>query len=901
MSHSLYWKVLGAFFLLSVVPLLAVELVVSLQMEDVKELASRTSQLYEHRAQRIAGRVSDFLHACEQDLRALARLPKTPVAFTDFANSHKRPVWIRAGSNAAIVDERTTALLYKEVSFIEPSGQERILVVRGRPVEPEQLRDVSEPSNTTYRCERYFLEAMKREQGEIYVSHLNGFHVNRIEQLGIERLIPQLKNKDEQAKSIYRFLLFEMLRAAGEVEYVNSFRSEQGNVLVYKAAGREPHILVQEPERVAPEELQARELELKQLIDSLAPEDVVEGQRYDGVFRFAMKVAQPDGSPAGVVALGLDHLHLSQFSQHIKAMEEDATVFAGYRDADYTYLFDDEGWIITHPKLWNIRGLEADGKRLVPAYTGKTSRSEVMVGRIPVNLLQLDWKMGQGYHAVVLETRAKRTGLATSNNLAGVLRTRVYSPILYDSGDYAKYGIFGGVMMGTRVDKFIVLLRKMNADIARETTRLRQSIYFPMLFVVLLVMGLAVLFAHGLTRPIRSLGEAARRIGSGQLDTAIPDLGRDEIGDLARSFAEMTRSLKESIGELERRNLELKQAQSKLLLAEKDKQRQLQREVDQLQKEVARASFANMVGQSPQIRKVQEEIVRVASSSATVLILGENGTGKELVAEAIHRNSPRRDREFVRVNCAAFNDNLLESELFGHAKGSYTGASSARKGLFETADGGTLLLDEVGDMSLEMQKKLLRTLQEGEVVPLGSSRVIEVDVRILAATNKDLQARMREGLFREDLYHRLNVIAIHVPPLRERKEDILLLAREFCQKFAAKEDRPLPFFSPEAERFLLEYRWPGNVRELENAIERAVIRSRSRNLRVDDFQLVMDERDLPCVLDGVEKSMTLAEVEKAYIMSVLEKHAGNKKAAAKDLAIGYNTLWRKLKKYQDEL
>jgi DNA-binding NtrC family response regulator len=300
------------------------------------------------------------------------------------------------------------------------------------------------------------------------------------------------------------------------------------------------------------------------------------------------------------------------------------------------------------------------------------------------------------------------------------------------------------------------------------------------------------------------------------------------------------------------------------------------------------------------MQKIQEEIVRVASSTATVMVLGDNGTGKELVAEAIHKNSKRREKPFLKVNCAAFNDNLLASELFGHVKGAFTGATSARKGLFETADGGTLLLDEVGDMSLDMQKKLLRTLQEGEVVPLGSSRVINVDVRLIAATNQDLQALMREGAFREDLFHRLNVITIRIPPLRERKEDILPLARYFLGRSADKEEKSITRISPEAERLLLDYAWPGNVRELENAIERAVIRSLDNQLRDDDFQLDAEARDQPAALDGMADDMTLAEVERAYILKVLEQNEGNKKATAKVLDIGYNTLWRKLKKYQQD-
>jgi len=894
--HSLFWKLLGAFVILAVLPLVGTGFLVAVQMGRVREQADHISRTYERRAERIAARVSDLLGRCESDLVKLSKLERTDGSYSRFAGRHKREVWIRAGTDNRMSEDRLDVPLYKEISFIDKSGMEKVLIVRGRPVPADQRRNVSDPLQTTYRNEKYFSEAMKLAPGEIYVSHLTGFHVNKIEQLGIEKVIPRLKKRSSQDKQIYRYLLFEILRTAGEVEYVSSFSEGNRTVLVYRIPGESRRILVDSPPQVTPEELQARELELKELLGQLAPEDTVEGVRYDGVVRFAMPVAGPDGQKEGVVTIALDHLHLMQFTQHVKAMEENVTVFAGYRDADYTYLFDDQGWIITHPKFWNIRGVDRTGKP-VPAYSPETSKSAILVGRTPVNLLHLDWKMGEGYHALVLETRAGRTGIATSNNLAGVLRTRVFSPVFYNTGPYAEHGIFGGVMLGTRVDKFIKLMRQLNTQIAAKTAQVRHTVIWTLVGVLAVVALLSVLMSRGLVRPLRSLTDAARRVGQGDLDTPVPFCGRDEIGELSDSFRDMTQSLKKTIDQLEHRNVELKKAQQKLLRAEKEKSRELQREVDELQKEITRSSFAHMIAESPQMKKIQEEIVRISKSSATVMILGENGTGKELVAEAIHRNSPRRDRKFVRINCAAFNENLLESELFGHVKGSYTGATSSRKGLFESADGGTLLLDEIGDMSQSMQKKLLRTLQEGEVVPVGSTQITKVDVRIIAATNKDLSQLMKEGRFREDLFHRINVINIKIPPLRERREDVLPLALNFLKKFCDKEDKPHLVLDAAAEEFLAGYPWPGNVRELENAVERAVIRSRGNLLRTEDFQLAMEEKDLPCVVDGTEQGMTLEEVEKAYILSVLEKNNGNKKLTAEQLGIGYNTLWRKLKKY----
>ena len=900
LRYSLLWRILLAFLLLAVIPVAGLGWGISYQLENVRQLIDETALTFEHQAKKIAGKVSGFLRQCEADLRELTQTPRDQQAYLDFANRHQRLVWLRSGTNENPSQIRQKLPTYKEVSFIDLQGKEQILIARGRSVPDSQLRNVADPKNTTYRGERYFVESSRNPIGQIYVSHLNGFHVDRISQLGVEKIIQGLPDVAPETKRIYRYLLYVWFQAAAVVEYVSSFKEDDHQIHVYRIPGEDKRILVDDPGALSDQQLQAYEIELKAMIDKLAPEDVVEGARYDGVIRFATAVADQDGKPVGVVALALDHLHLMQFTQHVKSMKEDAVVFAGYREADYTYLFDDQGWIITHPKYWNIRGVDRKGQP-VPAYHEDSSPVEKLVGRTPVNLMQLDWKMGPGYHKVVLSTQAHQTGVALAYNLSNVWRTRVYSPVFYDTGVYQKHGIFGGVMLGTQVETFISLLRKMNTSTAEVISQSRRSLVWPLVIVLVLVCGLSIVIARSLVQPIRALRQAAMQIGEGDLDTEIPIKRADEIGDLAVSFSEMRQNLKQTFEKLSRSNLELRQAQSKLLEAEKEKQRKLEQEVAQLQQEITRSSFANMIAQSGQMKKIQEEIVRVAKSNATVLILGANGTGKELVAEAIHRNSARRDKRFVRVNCAAFNDNLLESELFGHTRGAYTGASVNRKGLFETANGGTLLLDEVGDMSLEMQKKLLRTLQEGEIVPLGSSRVLKVDVRIVAATNQDLAQQIKDGAFREDLFHRLNVISIHIPPLRERKDDILPLSRLFLKKFADKEDKHITGLSLQTEKYLLEYHWPGNVRELENAMERAVIRARSAELTADDFQLEVVEVAQPEVVqDGLQNMSTLAEMEKAYILSVLDRNGGNKKLTAKILDIGYNTLWRKLKKYDQE-
>ncbi|PKN43183.1 MAG: two-component system response regulator [Deltaproteobacteria bacterium HGW-Deltaproteobacteria-18] len=309
----------------------------------------------------------------------------------------------------------------------------------------------------------------------------------------------------------------------------------------------------------------------------------------------------------------------------------------------------------------------------------------------------------------------------------------------------------------------------------------------------------------------------------------------------------------------------------------------------------AAAQVSEMIGDSPPMRELAAMIRAVAPSEASVLILGESGTGKELVATALHEGSPRKKRPLVTVNCAALAENLLESELFGHEKGAYTGAQRQRDGRFVQADGGTLFLDEIGEMAPALQAKLLRALQQGEVQRLGSDRSIRVDVRVLAATNRDLEAEVRDGGFREDLYYRLNVIALRVPALRERPEDIPLLARHFLHRFAERNRKTYRGFSPRVMDLMLHYDWPGNVRELENVVERAVI------LSPGEF---VTENDLPASLRGTEKSSTvtaggqsLEDAECEAIARTLEQVGHNKSEAARVLGVTRVTLRSKMKKF----
>jgi DNA-binding NtrC family response regulator len=309
-----------------------------------------------------------------------------------------------------------------------------------------------------------------------------------------------------------------------------------------------------------------------------------------------------------------------------------------------------------------------------------------------------------------------------------------------------------------------------------------------------------------------------------------------------------------------------------------------------------RYRLPGLLATSPPMAQVVELVQRVAPTSATVLIQGESGTGKEVIAKALHHASPRARKPFVAINCGALPEPLLESELFGHVRGAFTGASGSKQGLFEAADGGTLLLDEIGEMPPSLQVKLLRALQSGEIRPVGSTQTITVDVRVVAATNRDLEQLIREGRFREDLFYRLNVIPLALPPLRGRREDIPLLAEHFLGRAAERLGRRLTL-TPAAVERLLRYPWPGNVRELENAIERTAILTRT-----DDIQA----GDLPAHVTGavplgpapvLEREQTLAEAERAHIIQMLERCGGNHSRTADALGIGRTTLWRKLKEY----
>lgn len=302
--------------------------------------------------------------------------------------------------------------------------------------------------------------------------------------------------------------------------------------------------------------------------------------------------------------------------------------------------------------------------------------------------------------------------------------------------------------------------------------------------------------------------------------------------------------------------------------------------------------FENIIAKSSKMQRLIELIKVVGKSNATVLITGESGTGKELVARAIHAQSHRRGKPFVAVSCAALPESLLESELFGHEKGSFTGAYTQKKGKFEFADGGTLFLDEIGEMSANIQVHLLRVLEEKEFTRVGGNEPIKVDVRVISATNKDLGKAIERQEFREDLYYRLNVVNIALPPLRERIEDIPLLAEHFLSKFASENRKEVGGFSPDAMEFLLDYDWPGNVRELENAVERAVILAEDSLITAADLR--QKSMALPC---STPPGRNLKDIEREHILSILHETGDNYSESARTLGISRMTLYKKVKEY----
>ncbi len=328
-----------------------------------------------------------------------------------------------------------------------------------------------------------------------------------------------------------------------------------------------------------------------------------------------------------------------------------------------------------------------------------------------------------------------------------------------------------------------------------------------------------------------------------------------------------------------------------------EQNRRLTEEITTLKQKVQ--ARGTIIGKSEKLTKMMSLIEQVAPTRASVLVTGESGVGKELVADALHRLSDRKDGPFIKVHCASLSSNLLESELFGHEKGAFTGAVSQKKGRFELADGGTIFLDEIGEIDSATQVKILRVLQEREFERVGGTETVKVDVRIVAATNRDLLEEVKKGNFREDLFYRLNVVHIEVPPLRERKEDIPLLMSSFLEEFNREDKRTIEGFSPAARKAMYAYSWPGNIRQLRNTIESAVVTCRGKVIDTGDLpeQIVAENRAGEV---SIRLGVTLSEAERTVIMSTLDFCEGNKTKASEMLGIGRKTLHRKLEEYNVE-
>ncbi|MDR1990036.1 MAG: sigma-54 dependent transcriptional regulator [Acidobacteriaceae bacterium] len=328
------------------------------------------------------------------------------------------------------------------------------------------------------------------------------------------------------------------------------------------------------------------------------------------------------------------------------------------------------------------------------------------------------------------------------------------------------------------------------------------------------------------------------------------------------------------------------------------KQKSLTDENEQLKQKLQdRYQFQNIIGKSKRMQELFDLVESVAASEANILIQGENGTGKELFANAIHYHSARAQGPFIKINCAAIPKDLIESELFGYKKGAFTGAAADKEGLFEMAEGGSLLLDEIGEMPPYLQTKLLRVLQERAYRPIGSDRVIHVDFRLICATNVDLDAALREGRLREDLYFRINTIQLHVPPLRERSEDIPLLCNAFLDKFRGRYQRPVTLIAPEVYQLLMRNRWPGNVRELENVIERSVLVAKGNEIVSDDLPDAIRGEASGGHDAAIPAQCTLAEIERMAILQTLQRTHWNKQEAAQLLGLYRPTLYSKMKKH----
>jgi len=421
---------------------------------------------------------------------------------------------------------------------------------------------------------------------------------------------------------------------------------------------------------------------------------------------------------------------------------------------------------------------------------------------------------------------------------------------------------------------------------------------------------------HGYNvRIFSDISECIEQIKSGECDLILSDLNKDN--NTAENILKSVKSINPNIEVIfftEYESIELAASIVKLgafdymqkpiipdnLLIKVERalgHKRMIEEIERLQENFKREyGLQAIVAESKEMLNVLREVTQVAKSDSPILIQGESGTGKELIARAIH-SSGRPGKPFIPINCGAMPETLLESELFGYMKGAFTGARINKKGLFEEAHDGTIFMDEIGDMPLITQVKILRALDFGEIRRLGSNTPIYVNTRIVAATNKDMLSLVKDGKFREDLYYRLNVISIKIPPLRERKSDIIPLANHFLKLYSARMGKDVKKISHEVRQILLKYDWPGNVRELENVIERAIVLAQYDTIFPDDLPTGLQSNQPDIIKIAIEKRWSLKELEKEYLSNVIKNHSGNLSKAVETLGIARNTLWRKMKKF----
>ncbi len=549
----------------------------------------------------------------------------------------------------------------------------------------------------------------------------------------------------------------------------------------------------------------------EQLQNADMPEHAIEGKRYEGILRFAAPIFNPQGEWEGVITLALDQTHLQEKILHVHPLQEKPVLIAPYSGGNYCFLFDDEGWIVAHQKLWDIRGLTPDG---IPYEPFKNIQG---TNKGPVQLTSAPEIRNIDEHKIMMEKiRNHESHIFRSPNIGldkkpPLLRTQGYAPILFDKGDYQKEGIFGGVMVGAEMSAVGFLAKQLSKD------------YWLLLALTLaLVLPMAAIIARSLTRRLNTLSAAAAFLAEGDWNTVVPCTGDDEIGQLETAFNRMTERLKRQQEQLEEK--------------EKKERLHLKSRIDLLEKELAQMPLEGLVIESQSMKELLKKVRQLAQTDIPVLILGERGTGKEKIAATLHNSSPRKSGPTLHINCAAISENLMESELFGHAKGAFTGAFRDKVGFFEAANGGTLLLDEIGEIPLNLQAKLLRVLQEKRITRVGETTERPVDTRLVFATNQDLNDLVLKKMFRADLYDRLHVVTLMIPPLREHREDIIPLAKYFLQQATVRYNKNLIGFSNEAIDFLMQYSWPGNVRELEHAIERAVIQTETDFIEKATFE-----------------------------------------------------------------